>query len=425
MQNRRQFLGAIGLPSVAVSTALRSGPCELGEIVHAIAATTATTEQLVADEDFWLQVGQAFAVDRSLVNLNNGGVSPTTTFAMAAHKRHLDFSNEAPGYTMWRVLEPQKEAVRARLARQFGCDAEELAITRNASEGLQICQLGFDLARGDQVLCTNQDYPRMINTWKQRAAREGIELVTFSIPTPCDDPARIVELYRQHITEKTRVILVCHVINLTGQIMPVREVVALGRERGIPVIVDGAHAFANVDASLSDLDCDYYATSLHKWLFAPIGTGFLFVRRSKIRSLWPLMAGLPEQVEDIRKFEQFGTHPVGPFLAIAEALTFHEAIGSARKFARLVHLRDLWARRLLATGRIRLHTSLSPGAACGIATVEVDGFDSLELSAKLVSEHRILTTPIVHEDFHGIRVSPSVYTTTGELDRFCRAIESL
>ena len=366
MPTRRHFL--LGLPSAATlgGCALRGVRTE--ETLETLRDYRGSPEDVAQDESYWFQVAQAFTVERTIVNLNNGGCSPSPRWVQEAMKRHLDFSNNAPPYHMWRILEPQREPLRARMARYFGADTEELAFTRNASEGLQICQFGIELARGDEVLTTTQDYPRMILTWQQRERRDGIKLVQFKVPTPCEDPAQLVRLFEQHITPKTRVILVSHITYTTGQVFPVREIVALGRKRGIPVIVDGAHALAHWPFRIEDLDCDYYATSLHKWLFAPHGTGLLYVRREKIRDLWPLMAAAEKQDGDIRKFEEIGTHPAANTLAIAEALTFHQGIGPARKAARLVYLRDRWARRLAAHDRVQLHTSLKKGFAYGIAT---------------------------------------------------------
>jgi selenocysteine lyase/cysteine desulfurase len=325
---------------------------------------------------------------------------------------------------MWQVLEKQREGVRQRLARLFGCDAEEIAITRNASESLQTCQLGLDLEPGDEVLTSTQDYPRMLTTFEQRARREGIVLRKVSLPVPAEDDAEVVRRFAEAIGPRTRLMLVCHVINLTGQILPVRELVALGRKHGVPVVVDGAHAFAHFPFSHADLDCDYYGTSLHKWLFAPHGTGLLYVRREKIAPLWPLM-GAPEGMDaDVRKFEEIGTHPAANAIAIAEALTFHEGIGPARKAARLRYLRERWARRLMESDRVRLLTSLDPRFSCGIATVAVEGIDTARLGAHLWERHRILTTPILHPEVEGLRISPSVYTTLEELDRFCEAVET-
>jgi isopenicillin-N epimerase len=421
--DRRKFLGALGMPALAAGFLL--DPTRAARALAAIARDERSAAEAADDEDFWFEVSQAFTVDRSLINLNNGGVSPSPAVVQDAMGRHLAFSNQAPSYTMWRVLEPQRESVRSRLARQWGVDREEIALTRNASEGLQICQFGFDLERGDEVLTSTQDYPRMLDTFHQRARREGIVVNTIDLPTPCEDDDEIVRRFEQAITPRTRLILICHVINLTGQILPVKRVVAMARTHGVPVIVDGAHALAHFDFTIAELDCDYYASSLHKWLFAPHGTGLLYVRREKIADLWPLMAAGEAQVDDIRKFEEIGTHPAANTLAVAEALSFHQGLGPARKQARLVKLRDHWAQRLLTHDRVRLHTSLKPGFACGIATVQIEGVPSKEINKYLWRDHRILTTVIEHEQFEGLRISPSVYTTLPELDRFVDAMEGV
>ncbi|MEM1250497.1 MAG: aminotransferase class V-fold PLP-dependent enzyme [Acidobacteriota bacterium] len=386
---------------------------------------TSTPEADAQDEDLWFEVQRAFTVDRSMINLNNGGVCPSPADVQNALARYLSYSNEAPAYTMWRVLEPQKETVRKRLAQHFGSSTEEIAMVRNASEGLQICQLGFDLEAGDEVLTTTHDYGRMITTFKQRERRDGIVLKQFSLPIPADDDDEVVRLFESNITEKTKVILMCHIVNITGQILPVKKVVQMARKRGIPVIVDGAHAFAHFTFDHDDLDCDYYASSLHKWLFAPFGTGLLYVRKEKIESLWPLMAAPDKLDGDIRKFEEIGTHPCPNILAIAEALSFHEGIGPERKEARMVYLRNRWAERVKDLPKVSLHTSLAPRKACGIATVGIDGIDPVDLADHLWKEHRIFTVGIRHEEFNGIRVTPSVYTTVEEIDRFGDVLEGI
>jgi isopenicillin-N epimerase len=428
---RRDFLGALGLPTAAAALAVAGVAFDPARAAAAVRAANAlpvaagTPDEVAADEDYWAEIARAYTVDRSIVNLNNGGVSPSPAVVQEAVARHFQHANNyPPALVLLGGLQPQVEAVRSKLAQAFGADPEELALTRNSSESLQICQLGLELQRGDEILTTTQDYPRMLTTFQQRERREGVVLKQITLPIPAEDPAEVVARFEGGITERTRLILMCHMINLTGQILPVKEVVAMARARGIPVIVDGAHALAHFDFKLRDLECDYYGVSLHKWLNAPHGTGLLYVRRDKIRGLWPLMAAPAALDDDIRKFEEIGTQPVGLKLAIAEAVDFHVAIGGARKAARLVHLRDHWARRLLAASdRVRLHTSLKPGFACGLANVEVEGLDNARLQTWLWDRHRILVTPIQHAEFRGLRVTPSVYTTLAELDRFCEAIE--
>ena len=427
MSTRREFLATMSLPAAIAARGLPGAPTILRpsglEIVESLSRYSGSPQDVARDEDYWAEVAQAFTVDRSLINFNNGGVSPSPAFVQEAMKRHLDFSNLAPSHTMWGVLEPQQETVRKRMAREWGVDSEEVAITRNASESLQILQLGYDLQRGDEVLTTTQDYGRMITTFKQRERREGIVLKQFDLPVPAEDPVEVVRLFEEGITDKTRLILMCHMINLTGQILPVRDVVQMARRHDIPVIIDGAHALAHFDFKISDLECDNYSTSLHKWLFAPHGTGLLHVRREIIPDVWPLMAARDQMNGNIRKFEEIGTHPAANHLAIAEALTFHQGIGSKRKEERLVYLRDLWADRLLEHDRIRVNTSLKPGFACGIANVQIEGEDTVALRDWLWDEHRIITVSINHAQFEGLRISPSVYSTLEEVGRFVDAME--
>jgi selenocysteine lyase/cysteine desulfurase len=425
MYTRRNFLGTVGGPALAAGT-LATVPIRWSDALTAareLAATPGSPDEIAQEEDFWAGIQRAFTIDRSLVNLNNGGVSPTPAHVLEAMKRDLDFANQLPVYFGWRILEPQREGVRQRLAREWGVDSEEVAITRNASESLQTLQFGYDLEPGDEILTTTQDYGRMLTTFRQRERREGVVLREIVIPTPAEDPAEIVRRFEEGITDRTRIILMCHMINITGQILPVREVVAMARRQDIPVIIDGAHALAHFDFKISDLDCDNYSTSLHKWLFTPIGNGLLYVRREKIPEVWPLMAAPAAKDDDIRKFEEIGTHPEANFLAVGEALTFHQLIGGKRKEARLIYLRDYWAKQLLEHDRIRLHTSLEPGFACGIATVEIEGIEPGPLNQWLWRQHKIYTTPINHPEFKGLRISPSVYSTLQELDRFVDAME--
>ena len=419
MLSRRKFLSATGF----AASALALERARLEALASGVAGIS--PEGLAADEGYWREIQQAFTLDRTIINLNNGGCCPSPRVVHEALKRYLDISNQAPVYHMWQILEPNIETVRRRLAAEFGCDPEELAITRNASEALQIAQLGIDLKLGDEVLTTNQDYGRMLDTWDQRVRRDGIKVTKISFPVPPPSQDDLVGRFERAITPRTRVLHFCHITNLTGHIFPVKAMCDLARTRGIKTIVDGAHAFAHFPFKAADLGCDYYGTSLHKWLLAPIGTGFLYVRRELIPSLWPLTPTAASRGADIRKFEEIGTHPAANHNAIAEALTFHEGIGADRKLARLRYLRDRWAMRLRQNPRIRIHTDLGEGRSGAIATVQVVGVPTPKVVEHLWSRWRIIATPIVHAEYEGVRVTPNVYTTVEEADTFAAAIEQL
>jgi selenocysteine lyase/cysteine desulfurase len=417
MQRRTFLRAATGLAALKADSISRARAA-------ASSINDRTAEQAARDEDFWREIQQAFTVDRNIVNLNNGGVCPSPKIVQDAMRRQLEFSNMAPAYTMWTVLEPEIESVRARLAASFGCDPEEMAITRNASEALEIVQLGIDLKAGDEVLTTDQDYPRMITTWQQRERRDGIKLRMISFPTPPPSMDDLYQRFERAITPRTRVIHFCHITNLTGQIFPVKKICQMARSRGIEAIVDGAHAYAQFPFKHEDLDCDYYGTSLHKWLLAPHGTGFLYVRKSKIETLWPMMPAPASMNANIRKFEEIGTHPAANHNAIAEALTFHESIGADRKAARLRYLRSLWTDRLTRFPNVTIRTSPNPEQSCGVVLVSVEGKKAPALAEELWKQ-RILVVAIVHKDFEGLRVTPNIYTTPREIDVFASAMEKL
>lgn len=390
------------------------------DFVEKLIARTGAIE--AQDEAFWSQIQQAFTLDRTMVNFNNGGVCPSPRVVQDALRRYLEYQNQGPAFFMWRNLEPEIESVRRRLARTFGVDAEEVAITRNASEALETCLYGFDLKPGDEILTTTQDYPRMITTIKQRELREGVKLVQVKVPPTPKTLKELLDAVESGITPRTKLILISQVIFLTGQIYPVKDICRMAAKRGLPVIVDGAHAFAQFPFSQKDLECEYYGTSLHKWLMAPIGTGMLFVKKARIESLWPLMAGTREQLGNIRKYEEIGTHPAANHNAIAEALTFHEMIGPERKAERLRYLRSRWTSKLLNEPKVKFVTNLAPEHSCGLTTVHITGTTPADLGAWLWDKHSIFVTGITHDDFQGIRVTPNVYTTLDEVDRFTEAM---
>jgi isopenicillin-N epimerase len=383
-------------------------------------------EVVARDEDFWFNIRESFLVDRNLINLNNGGVSPSPKIVVDTEKRLLEIENMTPSYYMWRILDPGVERVRSRLARAFGCDPEEIAITRNASEALEIVQFGMDLKRGDEIITTNQDYPRMIQCWQQREDRDGLVLKQLKFPVPPPGMDYLVKMFEDAITPKTRVIHICHMTNRTGQIFPVKEICRMARRRNIEVVVDGAHSFAQFPFTRDDLDCDYFGTSLHKWLLAPIGTGMLYVRKSKIGQIWPMMAADRSLRDDIRKFEQIGTHPASQRNAITEALNFHDSIGPERKAERFRYLRMRWTERLRELKGVKILNSDDPQQSCAIGFISIDGIDPVALSNYLFNKHRVWTTAIVTTgEYEGLRITPNVYTTLEEIDSFASALEQV
>src|SRR6187401_1025036 len=422
--DRRKFLSSAGkglglmaLSSTAVAS-LFENVTAAGRAIDHLSPLAAAT-----DEDYWANIQQAFSVTRGIINLNNGGVSPSPRMVTEAFVRYTWQQEDATAYTMWQILEPQSETIRTGLAEVFGCDPEEIAITRNASESLEILLMGMDFKPGDEILTTTQDYPRMLTTLRQREKRENLKLKLIQIPIPAKNLNEISGAFEKGITDSTRLILISHMINITGQITPVKAVCDMARARGIETIVDGAHSFAQFNFKQSDLGCDYFGTSLHKWLYAPKGTGMLYVKRDKIEKLWPLMAAESKQASDIRKFEEIGTHSAAPKLAIGEALLFHNGIGGKRKEARLRYLSRYWMNRLKDVPKIKFNTSFDPAQSCAIANVHIEGTNPEAVTKYLFDKHRIFTVPIMHAEFQGIRITPNLYTTLGELDRFCEQME--
>lgn len=421
--DRRAFLSSAGksLGLMAASSAV------VGSLASTLSAAAKKVEHLspleaAVDEDFWATIQQSFSVTRGIINLNNGGVSPSPRLVTEAFVRYTWQQEDATAYTMWQLLEPQSETVRTGLAEIFGCDAEEIAITRNASESLEILLMGLDLKSGDEILTTTQDYPRMLTTLRQRELREGLKLKLIKIPIAPNDVNDIAKAYEQAITPKTRLILISHQINLTGQINPIKRVCEFARSKGIETIVDGAHSFAQFDFKQADLGCDYFGTSLHKWIYAPKGTGMLYVRREKIPKVWALMASEDKNKNDIRKFEEIGTHSAAMRLAIGEAVLFHNAIGAKRKEERLRYLSRYWMNNLKSIPKVGFNTSFDPLQSCAIANFKIEGVDPVQLGGHLMSKHKIFTTPIVHDEFTGIRITPNLYTTKWELDRFSNIV---
>lgn len=421
--NRRSFLQKAGWVSATAFFSALSKPSWSRQLDRVIRqAENIPPGELARDEDFWYYIQQSFTVSPSIINLNNGGVSPAPKTVQEAMKRFYDYSNEAPSYYMWRILDQGRESLRSNLAKMAGCSPEEIAINRNSSEGLETVIFGLQLKAGDEVVVARQDYPNVVNAWKQREIRDGIRINWINLELPSEDESYLVRQYVNAFTAKTKAVNVTHIINWNGQIMPVRKIADEAHKRSIDVLVDGAHSFAHFDFRVPDLHGDYFASSLHKWLYAPIGSGMLYVRKEKIKDIYPLYATDIPLKEDIRKFEHLGTRPFFIEQAIGKAIEFHDMIGIERKEKRLHYLKNYWMEKVKGIPKVKLSTSLHPKWGCAIGMVSIEGKKPAELDSYLFTNHKIHTTTIEWENIKGVRITPNVYTTTKNLDTLVEGI---
>jgi len=372
--------------------------------------------------EFWFWVKQSFTVSPSILNLNNGGVSPQPKSVQDAFVRYNQISNEGPAYFMWRILDQGREPIRKKLAQLAGCSPDEIAINRNTTEGMDTIIYGLDLKEDDEVVLAKQDYPNVINAWKFRELRDKIKLVWVNLTLPSEDKDYLVQSYVSKFTSRTRVVNLTHMINWNGQILPIKEIAEEARKRGIYVLVDGAHTFAHIDFKIPELGCDFFATSLHKWLCAPFGTGMLYIRKELIKQIPPLFPNDNPYSEDIRKFESLGTRSFPAEMAIADALNFNDLIGIARKEERLRNLKNYWVEKLMRLPSVKILTPLKKGFSCGLGIFSIEGKKPEEISDYLFTKHKIFTVAINWENIHGVRITPHIYTSESDLDRFADAI---
>jgi isopenicillin-N epimerase len=422
MWTRRRFLGRVGAGVGAVAALKADAAARVRAAGQGVKGRTPL--EVAADEDYWYEVQQAFTVDRNTINMNNGTMQPSLRVVQDAMRRYYEFSADA-GFHTTDQFTHDLEIVRRRMARHMHCSPEELALTRGGSEAGQIALMGIDLKPGDEVLTTDYDYPRFLNSLRQREVREGIAVRKIALPPP---PVPLDVFYRrveEAVTPRTRVLLVCLMTHWTAQTAPLGRLATLCRARGLQFVVDGAHGFMHVPIDLAAIDCDYFIGSLHKWLMAPPGNGFLYVRRSRIAGLWPLTPADEKQKQDIRKLEDVGTRTQANRVVMAEALTFNEGIGIERKSARLRYLKERWANRLKAHPRVTFLTSLDPAESCAIASIAIAGADMPKMAATLHDEHGIVVSHFKHERFEAFRIVPNIHMTIGEIDYFADVMEEL
>ena len=381
--------------------------------------------QAAEDEDYWSVIQRSYTVSPNIINLNNGGVSPSPLVVQQAVERYNQLANEGPSYFMWRILDQGREPLREKLAGLAGVNPEEIAVNRNATEALNTIILGLDLKSGDEVVGTKFDYPHMIQAYKQRAMRDGIVYNQVNLNLPSENDDELVKAYENAITPKTKLLHVTHIINWVGQIMPVKKICDMAHAKGIEVLVDGAHSFGLLDFKIPDLGCDYFGTSLHKFLSAPIGSGMMWIKKEKIEKVWPLPSSGEPHSKDIRKFEELGTRSFPIEQGIGEAINFHEGIGSKRKEERIRYLKNYWALKVQQIPKVKLYTSLNAKYSCAICGVSIDGMTPAELDSALFNNYKIHVVGISIEKINCVRVTPHVYTSLHDLDKFARAIEEI
>jgi len=378
-----------------------------------------------SEDDFWQLIRNEFTVSPNIINLNNGGVSPQPKSVQDAHIRFYQYSNEAPSYYMWHVLDKGREALRRNLSDLAGCNPEEIAINRNATEGLNSIIFGLDLSPGDEVILSRYDYPNMKNAWLQREKRDGIKLVWVDLPVPCDQEKVLIEAFTKPINSKTKVIHLTHVINWSGQVTPVKAIGEITTSKSIYLLIDGAHSFGQIDFKIPDLNGAFFATSLHKWLSAPFGSGLMYIKQNKIKNVWALLSSDEPDGKDIRKFESLGTRSFASEMAIGTALDFHNLIGTKRKQERLTSLKNYWIDQVKTIPGVQVYSPDNPSLSCSIGVFGIAGKTASDISSKLFEEYKIHTVPIEFEAINGVRVTPNVYTLERDLDVLVKAIKKI
>lgn len=425
MNSRRSFLSkAAMLASTSLIPSLKAFSKE--EILTLAAYKPEKSAfELATDEDYWWQIQQAYTVSSQIINLNNGGVSPSPLVVQNAVDRYNKLANEAPSYYMWRIMDQGREPLRENLAKYAGVSPEEIAINRNATEAIDTVIMGLPLQRGDEIVMTRYDYPNMLHAWRQRELRDGLKINYVELDLPAEDADLIVRKYVEQMTPRTKIVHITHLMNWNGQIIPARRIADEAHKRGIEVLIDGAHSFAHLEYKIPDLGGDYYGTSLHKWLSAPIGSGMLWVKKEKISKIFPLIPNDKPNSDNIRKFENLGTRPFMIEQAIGQALNFQLAIGNARKEARLRFLKDYWAKEASKMPKIKMNTSLKPEFSGALAHFSVEGLEAGKMEGELFAKFKIHTSPTKWEKLDGVRVTPHVYTSLRDLDRLLDGVQHL
>ncbi len=384
-----------------------------------------TAEALAKEEEFWIGIRGAYKLKPDYINLENGYYCFLPQELLESYINHVREVNYQGSYYMRTVQFDNKKKSVERLAQLAGCSSEELVITRNATESLDMVIGGFHWKEGDEAVMAEQDYGAMLDMFKLVGKRYGVVNKIISVPNHPTSDDEIVQLYANAITSKTKLLMVCHMINITGQILPVQKICDMAHSKGVLVLVDGAHAFAHIQYKIPDLHCDYYAASLHKWLSVPLGAGMLFVKKENISKIWPLLADSEQDETNIARLNHTGTHPVHTDLAINNSIDFYLKLGAERKEERLWYLQNYWTTKVRAFPNVIVNTPEDVKRACGIANVGINGMKPADMAKTLLEKYKIYTVAIDGANVHGCRITPNIFTTTQELNVLVSALKEM
>ena len=416
---KRQFIKDLVLTGIAM-------PLGFSGMAKAFANHEAQSPLALAEDNaFWEQIRQQYILKPDYINLENGYYNFLPQPILNKYIEHIKEINYQGSYYMRTVQWENKQKSVIALSEIAGCSPDELIITRNTTESLDTIIGGIHWQAGDEAIMAEQDYGAMLDMFKLVSERHGVVNKIISVPNHPKDDAEIVALYKNAITPKTKVILVSHMINITGQILPIKKISEMAHQYGVQVMVDGAHAFAHIQYSIADLGCDYYAASLHKWLSVPLGAGILFVKKEHIKNIWPLFGDNEKDQNKIKRINHTGTHPVHTDLTIPDSIAYYQMIGPAKKEARLRYLQQYWTSKVKDNSNIILNTPTTPDRSCAISNVGIKNMKPAILAERLMKEHKIFTVAIDYANVQGCRITPNLYTTTKELDVFVAALNTL
>ncbi len=385
-------------------------------------ANKKTATELASDDDFWTGIRGQYNLKTDYINLENGYYNILPKEILENYIKHIREVNYQGSYYMRTVQFDNKKNMAAKVAELMGCSSEELILTRNTTESLDMIIGGFHWNAGDEAIMAEQDYGSMLEMFKQVGRRFGVVNKVLSLPLHPASDEEIVTLYANAITPKTKLLMVCHMVNITGQILPIRKICDMAHSKGVQVMVDGAHAVAHIQYKIPDLHCDYYGASLHKWLCVPLGVGMLYVKKENIEKIWPLIAEGDRKEDDISRLNHIGTHPVHTDLAVSDAVDFYHKIGAERKENRLRFLQQYWTTKVRNLPGVIVNTPADPKRSCGIANVGIKGMKPVEMAATLLKKYNIYTVAIDGANVHGCRITPNIFTTTAELDVLVKAL---